>query len=210
LRDIPDRDKDERIATHVLHEHTREGEDMLIPKDLFQKYVAYAKQRIRPQLTEDAINEIKKFYVELRNRSVASESSMRPIPISARQLQALIRMAEASAKVRLSKTVDVEDAKRAIEIMKYYLMQVGYDYESKTIDIDKITLGRTASQRNKVFVVRDVISELEDRVGKLIPVEEIEKELQDKLKKDEIDDALTELEKHSFIFRPRTGYVQKM
>ena len=94
--------------------------------------------------------------------------------------------------------------------MKYYLMQVGYDYESKTIDIDKITLGRTASQRNKVFTVRDIITELEGRIGKLIPVEEIEKELENKLNKDEIGDAITELEKHSIIFKPRRGYVQKM
>ena len=210
LRDIPDKDKDEKIARHVLREHLKEGEEMLIPKSLFQKYVAYSKQKIAPVLTEEAIEEIKNFYVQLRNMPVSSESAMRPIPISARQLQALIRMSEASAKLRLSNEVTVYDTKIAIEIMKYYLMQVGYDYESKTFDIDKITLGRTASQRGKVFVVRDVITELESKMGKLIPIEEIEKELENKLKKDEIDDALIELEKHSIIFRPRKGYVQKM
>ncbi len=210
LRDIPDRKKDELIASHVLSEHQKEGEGMLIPRETFRKYVAYAKQKIKPELSDEAVAEIKKFYIDLRNRPVASESAMRPIPISARQLQALIRMSEASAKLRLNKKVSAEDAKRAIEIMKYYLMQVGYDYESKTIDIDKITLGRTASQRNKVFIVRDIITELEGRMGKLIPVEEIEKELENKLNRDEIGDAITELEKHSIIFKPRRGYVQKM
>jgi len=210
LRDIPSRDKDERIARHVLYEHTKQGEDMLIPRELFRKYVAYAKQRFKPVLTEDAVNEIKNFYVELRNRPVSSESAMRPIPISARQLQALIRMAEASAKIKLSRKVTAEDARIAIELMKYYLMQVGYDYETKTIDIDKIQLGRTTSQRNKTITVREVINQLEDKIGKMIPIEEIEKELEDKLSKDEIQDALTELEKHSAIFKPRRGYVQKM
>jgi len=210
LRDIPNREKDEQIASHVLHEHREQGESMLIPREIFRKYVAYSKQKIKPELSNEAVDEIKKFYVDLRNRPVASESAMRPIPISARQLQALIRMSEASAKLRLSKKVTIEDARRAVDLMKYYLMQVGYDYESKTIDIDKITLGRTASQRNKVFIVRDTITELEGRMGKLIPVEEIEKELENKLNRDEIGDAITELEKHSLIFRPRRGYVQRM
>ncbi|MCK4552706.1 minichromosome maintenance protein MCM [Candidatus Pacearchaeota archaeon] len=210
LRDLPDKDKDRRIASHVLSEHRKQGEDMLIPRDLFRKYIAYAKQRIKPELSEDAVAEIKKFYVDLRNKPVSSDSAVRPIPISARQLQALIRMSEASAKVRLNKKVTKEDAQRAIGIIKYYLTQVGYDYESKTFDIDKITLGRTASQRNKVFIVRDLITELEDKMGKLIPVEEIEKEIGDKLTKTELDDAITELVKNSIIFKPRRGYVQKM
>jgi replicative DNA helicase Mcm len=210
LRDIPDKIKDEKIASHVLLEHKKQGEDMLIPRDLFRKYVAYSKQRIKPELTDEAVDELRKFYVELRNRPVSSESAMRPIPISARQLQALIRMSEASAKLRLSKTVTKDDAKEAIELMKYYLMQVGYDYESKTFDIDKIYTGMTASKRNKVLIVREAITGLKERLGELIPIEEIEKEFEDKLKKDEIDYAINELIKNSVIYQPRQGYVQKL
>ncbi len=210
LRDIPNREKDEKIATHVLQEHQKEGEDMLIPKELFRKYVAYAKQRIKPELSSEAVTEIKKFYVDLRNKPISSESAMRPIPISARQLQALIRMSEASAKLKLKKIVTKEDAKRAIELMKYYLMQVGYDYESKTFDIDRIGSKFSSSQRNKVFTVRDVITELEGKMGKLIPLEEIEKELEGKMGKDEIDEAISKLSASGDIFKPRRGYVQKM
>jgi replicative DNA helicase Mcm len=207
LRDLPNREKDELIAIHVLHEHQKEGEDMLIQKELFRKYVAYAKQRVHPVLTNEAVDEIKKFYVELRNMPVSSESSMRPIPISARQLQALIRMSEASAKMRLSKKAEGEDAKRAIDILKYYLMQVGYDYESKTFDIDRGTGGMPASQRNKVFLVRDTITQLESRLGKMIPIEEIEKELEGKLTSDEIEEAITKLDVSGVIFKPRRGYI---
>jgi len=210
LRDIPDKIKDEKIATHVLLEHKKQGEDMLIPRDLFRKYIAYAKQRIVPELTDEAVDELRKFYVELRNRPVSSESAMRPIPISARQLQALIRMSEASAKLRLSKEVTKDDAKESIELMKYYLMQVGYDYESKTFDIDKIYTGMTASKRNKVLIVRETITGLKERLGELIPIEEIEKELEDKLTRDEIDYAINELIKNSVIYQPRQGYVQKL
>jgi len=209
LRDIPDRQKDERIADHVLHEHQKEGESMLIPRELFRKYVAYAKQRVKPELSDEATAEIKKFYVDLRNQPVAVEAGLRPIPISARQLQALIRMSEASAKMRLSKKVTKDDAKRAIDIMKYYLMQVGYDYESKTFDIDRIAGKFSSSQRGKILTVKDTIIELENKIGKMIPVEEIEKELEGKMKKEEIEEAMAKLSNSGDIFSPRKGYVSR-
>ncbi len=209
MRDLPDRTKDELIATHVLSEHSEEGRVMLIPRELFRKYVAYTKQRVHPELSKEAIEELKKFYVELRNKPVASESAMRPIPISARQLQALIRMSEASAKLRLSKKVSRNDAKQAIELMKYYLMQVGYDYESQTFDIDRISTGIPTSQRSKIIIVRETITHLESRLGSLIPVEELVSELKDKLTENEIDDALSKLQASGDIFRPKKGYVQR-
>ena len=209
LRDLPDRKKDELIATHVLYAHQSKGEDMLIPRDLFRKYVAYAKQRIKPELGDEAVEEIKKIYVDLRNMPVSSEGTLRPIPISARQLQALIRMSEASAKMRLSLKVTTEDAKRAIDIMKYYLMQVGYDYESKTFDIDKGTGGMLTSQRSKVFLVRDTIIKLESRMGKMIPIEELEKELEGRLTKDEISEAIIKLDSSGDTYRPKAGYVSR-
>jgi replicative DNA helicase Mcm len=209
LRDIPNREKDERIAEHVLNEHRNDGESMFIPRELFRKYVAYAKQRVKPELSDEAIKEIKNFYVELRNKPIASENGLRPIPISARQLQALVRMAEASAKVKLRSTVIKEDAINAIEIMKYYLMQVGYDYESKTFDIDKISGKFSSSQRGKILNVRDIIIDLENKLGKMIPLEEIEKELEGKMSKDEIDTALSKLNNSGDIFSPRKGYVSR-
>ena len=209
LRDIPDKDKDEKIADHVLHEHQKKGAEMIIPRELFRKYVAYSKQRVHPSLNNEAVKEIKNFYVELRNRPVASESALRPIPISARQLQALVRMSEASAKIRLSDTVTKEDTQRAIEIIKYYLMQVGYDYESKTFDIDRIAGKFSSSQRNKIIMVRDTISELENKLGKMIPLEEIEDELEGKLSKEEIEEAINKLSISGDVFKPRRGYISR-
>ncbi len=209
MRDLPDKVKDEQIANHVLLEHSEKGKTMIIPRELFRKYVAYTKQRIHPELSKEAIHELKTFYVELRNKPVSSESAMRPIPISARQLQALIRMSEASAKLRLSNIVSKEDAKQAIELMKYYLMQVGYDYESKTFDIDRISTGIPTSQRSKIITVRETITHLESRLGSLIPVEEIASELKDKLTETEIDEAISKLQASGDIFKPKKGYVQR-
>jgi replicative DNA helicase Mcm len=208
LRDIPDREKDLLIAKHVLREHQdADGNTMFIPRELFRKYVAYAKQKIKPEISQEAALEIEAFYVNLRNAPVSSDSALKPIPISARQLQALIRMAEASAKMRLSPKVSIDDARKAIEIMKYYLMQVGYDYESKTFDMDRFSSKFSSSQRNKIFSVKEIIIALESKMGKLVPVEEVEKEIKDKMTPTELQEALNKLAENNEIYFPKRGYV---
>ncbi|MBS3100167.1 minichromosome maintenance protein MCM [Candidatus Pacearchaeota archaeon] len=210
LRDIPEKSKDEAIASHVLLEHQKSHSRGPIEPDLFRKYIAYAKQKVSPKLTDDAVDEIKQFYVGLRNSPTSSDSPVKPIPITARQLEALIRLSEASARSRLSETVDKADAIRSINLMKFYLMQAGYDYESKNFDIDKIVTGITSSKRGKIIEVKDAILRLESRIGKLIPVEEIEKELEGKIARNEIDEALEKLSISGDIFHPKKGYVQKL
>ena len=210
LRDLPNRERDESIASHVLHEHRQDTKHDIIDKELLRKYIAYAKQQFHPVLTDGAVDEIKKFYVGLRNQPSASgEVVNRPIPISARQLEALIRLAEATAKARLSKKVTVADAKRAIDLIKFYLMQVGYDDETKSFDIDKIS-GNPASGRNKIHIVKEELEKLENRLGKLIPLEELEKVLGDKMKPEELEETLSKLVKAGDLFRPRRGYIQRM
>jgi len=152
---------------------------------------------------------MKKFYVGLRNKPQFGDSPNQPIPIGARQLEALVRLAEAHARMRLSKEVTKEDAIIAIDLTKSYLMQVGYDEETKTIDIDKIS-GNPASQRNKIAIVRDAVEALENRLGKLVPFEELEKELAGKMKPEDIDEAVGKLLKSGDLFRPKRGFIQRM
>ena len=210
LKDSPDRAKDEAIANHVLLEHQKAEARGPIERDLFKKYIAYAKQRFQPKLTDEAIDEIKRFYVDLRNSSVSSDQPTRPLPISARQLEALIRLSEASARSKLSKKITKDDARVAIDLMKYYLMQVGYDYETKTFDIDRIATGISTSQRGKIVLVRETLARLESRLGKLIPIEELKKELEGKIEEKEIGDALDKLTISGDIFHPKKGFVQRL
>jgi replicative DNA helicase Mcm len=210
LRDLPDKGRDEAIATHVLLEHKEEGEKQIIERELFRKYIAYAKQKFKPKLTNEAVDQIKRFYVGLRNAPVAAEGASKPIPISARQLEALIRLSEASARTRLSNVVTKDDAKRAINLIKYYLMQVGFDEESKTFDIDRIATGVSTSQRGRIILVREAITRLEGRMGKLIPLEELEKELEEKISKTELEEAVQKLKQAGDIFEPKKGYVQRV
>jgi len=205
LRDLPNAVQDDAIATHVLDIHQMKGKKSEIERDLFKKYVAFAKQKIEPKLTEEAVEEIKKFYVKMRKAS--SEGESRSIPISARQLQGLVRLAEAHAKSRLSLTVDKEDSQIAIRLTNYYLMQVGYDPETKTFDIDRFSAGVSSSKRSKIILVKETIKKLEDRFGKQVPEEELRKELKD-LSDSEFDDAIEKLKRSGDVFEPKKGFLQ--
>ncbi len=155
IRDLPNKSTDEAIAAHVLEEHKQNViRDVLEPK-LLRKYIAYAKQKIKPKLTDEAIEEIKDFYVKLRNRSIKTESDIKPIPITARQLEGIVRMAEAHAKLHLREKVTAKDAKVAIDLLKMSLSQVGYDEETQDFDIDRITTGITSSKRGKILIVKE-------------------------------------------------------
>lgn len=209
MRDLPNKEKDTAIATHVLEEHSQEViRDVIEPK-LLRKYISYAKQKLKPKLTEEAVEEIKNFYINLRNQSVKSESRINPIPITPRQLEGIIRLSEACARIRLSDVVKKEDAKKAIELLKSSLREVGYDEETKSFDIDKFTTGITSSKRSKILLVRDTIYQLESRVGKMIPLEELEKELAGKLDTKDFDEALSQLKKSGEIFNPNSKYIQR-
>ena len=142
IKDLPDTSNDEKLARHILRLHQNADiSESEVPTQLLKKYIAYARQTSFPVIIESAFNEIKDFYVQMRNREVVDEKASRSIPISARQLEALVRLAEAHAKVRLSKEVTRKDARKAIELLTYCLLQVGLDRETGLIDIDRISTG---------------------------------------------------------------------
>jgi replicative DNA helicase Mcm len=210
IKDMPNKVQDEAIASHVLEEHKQEVVRDVIDSKLLRKYISYARQKCKPKLTDEAIDEIKNFYVQLRNQSINPDAAIKPIPITARQLEGIIRLSEAHAKMRLANEVKREDAKKAIELLKISLRQVGYDEETKTFDIDKITTGISSSKRGKILAVKEALSQLESRVGKLIPLEELQKTMQGKISDVELEDAVEQLTKAGDIFKPRKGFIQRI
>lgn len=93
-----------------------------------KKYIQYAKQRIKPVLTKKASDYIVNTYSALRN-DVLQNNERQTAPITARTLETLIRLSTAHAKVRLSKVIEVKDAKVAKELLSYALFK---DVEKKT------------------------------------------------------------------------------
>ena len=125
-------------------------------------------------------------------------------------MEGIVRLSEAHARMRLNTSVVREDAMKAIELLKVSLMQVGYDEDSKSFDIDKITTGITSSKRNKILIVRETLSQIESRLGKLIPLEELKNALQDKLTDIELEEAIEQLSKSGDVFKPKQGFIQRM
>jgi len=210
MKDIPDKIQDEAIASHVLLEHRKAAAKAPIEPDLLKKYIAYAKQKSFPTLTEPAVEEIKRFYVELRNSQQVADRMIKSVPISARQLEALIRLSEASARLRLAKKVTKEDAQRAIRAVNKYLIQVGFDRETGQIDIDRIATGVPASERGRIIAIKEAIIKFESRFGKSVPLSELKKEMADKIPEDVIDDIIEKLKRSGDIFEPRSGYIQRV
>lgn len=109
---------------HFLHAGMNKDKDAtdILSIPFIKKYIQYAKQRFKPVLTKDASDYIVKIYSGLRNDLVASNQK-NTAPITARTLETLIRLSTAHAKVRLSRTIDVADAKVAEMMLRYALFK---------------------------------------------------------------------------------------
>ncbi|MGM5481830.1 MAG: minichromosome maintenance protein MCM [Nanobdellota archaeon] len=219
IKDLPDEDTDSKLANFLLsrHQETMEGKDNsnknedFVDTDLLRKYFVYCRQKIRPVLTKAAITELQNYYVKMRSPGSDEASSMKSVPITARQLEALVRLAEASAKVRLSEKVTKKDAKIAISLLQYCLEQVGLDPDTGKIDIDRITTGITTSERSKIVVVKEIINNLEQQEGKTISIENIISEGEEKgLSEEDIEETIEKLKRSGDLFEPKRGYISKI
>jgi len=209
LRDIPDVEKDEKIVKHILDSRhfKQEKVEPTINLSFLRKYIAYTKMNCKPKLTEVAGQKLKEFYVGLRGKSTTEES---PVPITLRQYEGLIRLAEASAKIRLRDEVQEDDAQRAIDIMKYSLRQFGFDPETGLIDIDRAEgAGTTSSQRSKIRIVLDIIEELTGSIGKNVPIEEIIRKGKEQ-GVERTEDIIKRMKEEGLIFEPKPKVIQKV
>ncbi|EQD54047.1 DNA-dependent ATPase MCM, partial [mine drainage metagenome] len=132
IQDHPNQERDRRLANRILAAH-RDGEvagaggrgvpadDTPFSTELLKKYIAYARRTVRPILSDDALTALEDFYVRVRRQG---EEPNAPVPITARQLEALVRLSEAAARARLSAVVGAEDAQRAIQVVENYLKRV--------------------------------------------------------------------------------------
>jgi replicative DNA helicase Mcm len=208
LRDVPDREKDERLATHILE--TRLNPEIIIPElkpEFIRKYIAYGRKNMKPDMTREAAQALKTFYVEMRSMYTGTDT----VPITLRQNEALLRLSEASAKIRLDNKVRVEDANRAIKVMKKSLEQLAYDFETGKIDIDRAEGGMPSSQRGKINAILAIIQKLSESLGKDIPREEIIISAEDEgIKKMEADNLIDRLKTEGMIYEPKPSFIRSM
>ena len=207
LRDTPSRIGDEQLAEHIIT--SRKRPDILtppIPLNLLRKYIAYAKQIKSIELSDEAANMIKNFYIDMRNRYTSGDRQ--PIAITLRQYEALLRLAEASAKVRLDTVVGKQDAERAIKLMMASLMQLGYDVETQTFDVDRLEGGVTSSKRNKMLQLLKILDDLQKET-KEVAVDDLKAEAENQGITN-IDEIIDKLHREGMLMYPRPGFLRRV
>ncbi len=208
LRDVPNKESDSRMSEHILEIHRRgiSPVESQIDRELLRKYVSYSKS-VYPALSPEALKRLKEFYLAMRN---ASETEGSPVAITARQLEALVRIAEARARVALRPEVTAEDAEAAIAIMKKSLEEVGIDLSSFKVDIDIIMTGRPKSIRDRLHIVLSVLMDMEKQTG-IVERDAFVSELETKHKipRGEIERMISQLLREGTIYEPREGCLKK-
>jgi len=230
LKDEPDIGRDTAIASHILgahhagelHAHRlnvagsdityKEVEDAMeivkpeIMPDLLRKYIAYAKKNVYPILEDDARERLIDFYLGLRRQGEDRDS---PVPVTARQLEALVRLCEASARIRLGEKITIEDSDRVVRIVESCLRQVAFDTETGMFDADLITTGVSKSQRDKIRVLRSIIRDIEAEHSGMAPKEDILARAEEQgFEKEYVEEILGRLKTQGELYEPASGYVR--
>lgn len=217
IKDILDEEKDKQIARHILMQHGAAGAKIAeltdyeqveappVSQELLRKYVAYAKRHVSPRLSSDATKRISDYYVELRKIGVKQGAT----PITPRQIEGLIRLAEASAKSRLSDIIEQKDADLAISLFEYMLNTLAVDRGGRK-DIDALLTGMPREKVNRINTIITIIRKLQDEAtdgaAKIVDLlTEAEKQGMDRATTTRY---ISELERSGDIFSPRAGVIK--
>lgn len=205
LKDVPDSKRDKNIVDHVLKTREDDNFEGAVPKidpDLIRKFIGYAREHCNPKFNKEAGKTLRNFYIRMRKKSEGSGS----ISITMRQFEALLRLSEASARIQLQPKIRKEDAQRAIRLMKFSLQQLGYDYETGEIDVDRSEGGTPASERSRIRIMMDMINKLSE-VKKEISLEELRSAARAE-GVDDADEIIERLKTQGLLFEPSPGFVQ--
>ena len=178
-----------------------------IEPELLRKYIAYARKNVFPVLTPEARGRLEGYYVSLRKQG---QDSNKPVPVTARQLEALFRLSESSARLRLSDEITGGDAERVIRIVDSCLQQVGIDPETGLLDADVLAVGISKSTRDKTRLMIDLVREIASEHQGPAPVEAVLERAETKLgiERHKAEEIIKRLRTNGEIFEPRAGFLK--
>lgn len=228
--DRPDEEGDRELAEHVVRTNVAgelranrsncrvthvspramddavEGVSPPVAPDLFRRYVAFARLNCYPTMTEAATETIREFYVSLRKRGEGADA---PVPVTARRIEALVRLAEASARVRLADRVTTEDVDRAVGLVRSSLLDVGIDPETGAFDADVVEVGASKTERDHRRNVKAIVGELQDEHERGAPVEAVlERAERIGLDQETAERVLRTLEERGEISEPSADHLR--
>lgn len=154
ILDRVDEKNDRRLARHLLSMYLEDApqsaqtkEDVL-PVEFLTAYISYARAHVHPVLTQEAGRELVEAYVDMRKLGQDVRAAEKRITATTRQLESMIRLAEAHAKMRLSPEVGVDDVREAVRLIRSALKTAATDAQGR-IDMSLLTEGTSAAERRR-------------------------------------------------------------
>ncbi|MFH0966807.1 MAG: minichromosome maintenance protein MCM [Methanobacteriota archaeon] len=228
LTDKPEHTRDLAIAEHIIKahsvgeliaQHTRTPIDGVtdeyiseqlkpvtpeIDPTIFRKYVAYAKRNCFPRLSSEAREALIEYYMKLRDLA----DTNKPVPVTARQLEAIIRLAESSARIRLSPIIEKSDSDRTIRIIDTCLRQVAYDPSTGSFDIDMVVTGVSKGKRDLIRTIKQVIRDTADENGRAHIEDVIERVRAQGFDMDNVDKQVKAMIRSGEAMEPKNGVIK--
>lgn len=200
-------EEERKVVEHILNINEQNGVfTQIYDEDTLRKLFAYART-LKPRLTHEASQRIEEFYLNLFTASKAEES----IIISRRQIEDMIRISEASAKLHLREEVTAQDADNATRLLAASLKQYGVDPDSGKIDQSKALYTEAKTMKEKIAEVPVIIKRLTDR-----SVDSTRVSREDfvdyasklwKIDKGEVGRLLDEVLRDGMVYRPSPGFI---
>jgi DNA replication licensing factor MCM4 len=171
ILDRVDEQNDRRLARHMVGMYLDDtpetaSKNEVLPIEFLTSYISYARANCQPKITEAASRTLVDAYVAMRALGADVRSQERRITATTRQLESMIRLAEAHAKMRLSETVTEDDVLEAVRLIKSALKQAATDSRTGLIDMSLLTEGTSsADKRRKEDLKRAVLAALDEVAG---------------------------------------------
>jgi replicative DNA helicase Mcm len=209
LVDTPEPTRDRELAQFILNMHRMkktqdQGTISTIPPGFLKKYIGYSNRYVIPQLTSEAAEVIENFYVDLRKSAEGG-----PVPITARQLESLVRLSEARARMALRSKVTKEDGQAAIRLMEESLRMVALDRITGKIDIDRLVSKMSASQRSSSDIIIKAIRDMESEGTSTVNKDAlIQRAVSMGLPRERAEEVIEKLLAEGILYSPREGKIR--
>ncbi|RCI15101.1 hypothetical protein L249_6826 [Ophiocordyceps polyrhachis-furcata BCC 54312] len=164
-----DEKADKKLAKHLLSlyledkPHSAPTSRDILPVEFLTSYISFARANVQPTLSSEAARKLVECYVDMRALGHDVRSAEKRITATTRQLESMIRLSEAHAKMRLSDTVTADDVAEANRLIQSALKTAATDAQGR-IDMSLLTDGSTAADRQRRSDLRDAVVRLLDEM----------------------------------------------
>ena len=207
---VPEALIDEFVAMDPVEEDKEQviirGEDGTehLSQSFLRKYIAFAKRHYHPNINQDVMALILEYYVQERqtfgrdDTDEGGESNV--VPITARALEALIRLTEAHARMFLREDATSEDAKVALAVFKHWREESGIEDESEFS-------GTTVKERNKSMIVKNIIRDICSENNNLAEINSIyNRALAKNIDELTVSNIIKQMRSSGILFQPKNDH----